>query len=97
MVKCRPDATPDAPVAVVTLWVERMRQTLADDAPLHREIHVVVEACVLVDGPTERTMVNDDVVVRCRRVGRSIGMTRIIDERVNVTEPATDIPHDNIL
>ena len=53
-------AAPDASVAMCSLGVPRIGETLGNGTPLHGEIVVVVERCHLVDTPAEGTVVEDD-------------------------------------
>ena len=56
-------ATPDTAVAVRALVVHRVAQALAQDAPLHREVLVVVERRTLVGAPRHRAVVQNDVLL----------------------------------
>ena len=56
-------AAPDAAVAVGALRVLGVVEALAEDAPLHREVLVVVERGAFVHRPAHRAVVEDDVGV----------------------------------
>ena len=49
--------TPNAPIAVSTLAVTGVGQTLAHSTPLHGEVVVVVKRSYFVNAPTERAVV----------------------------------------
>ena len=53
-------AAPDASVAMCSLGVPRIGETLGNGTPLHGEIVVVVEGSHLIDTPAEGTVVEDD-------------------------------------
>ena len=53
-------SAPDAAVTMRSLVMSGIGQSLAEHAPLHREVIVVVERSEFVNAPTHRAMVDDD-------------------------------------
>ena len=56
-------SSPDASIAVLAFFVDGVEQAFAGDAPLHREVPVIVERGTFVRAPAHRTMVDDDIPV----------------------------------
>ena len=54
-------SSPYTSVAVCSLLVACIVETLGNGTPLHGEVLVVVERCCLVDAPAQRAVVYDDV------------------------------------
>ena len=68
-------AAPDAAIAVSTLAVTRIHETLGNRTPLHGEVVVIVIRSHLVDTPRERAVVEDDA----RLVTLPCGIGTLVD------------------
>ena len=56
-------ATPVATIAVGTLLMTTVAQTLADDAPLYSDILTAIYRTALVYAPRHRAVIDDDIIV----------------------------------
>ena len=56
-------SSPDSSVTMFVLGVSGICKSLAEGAPLHGEVAVVVERCYLVNAPREGAVVENDVVL----------------------------------
>ena len=56
-------AAPVATVAVSTFRVSGILQALRNDTPLHGEVLTAINRQALIDAPTDRAVVDDDIVV----------------------------------
>ncbi|MNL86341.1 hypothetical protein D3C87_2150070 [compost metagenome] len=63
MVEAGALAAPDAAIAMRSLEMHALVQAFGNDAPLHGEVLVVVERCVLIHGPAHGAMIHDDILV----------------------------------
>ncbi len=85
-------AAPDAAIAVGSLAMACVAKALANGAPLHGEVVVVIERGHLVDAPRERAVVEHHTCIVTRRAG--IGA--IIDILL-LSTANTDEAHHNVI
>ena len=80
--------TPVAAVAVGSLAVSRILQTLCGDAPLNGKVLSAIDRQTFVDAPADRTMVDDDVVVvhRTEAVAFMVGNIFIAQAETHITD-----------
>ena len=83
---------PNATIAMCTLVVSRIVETLAQRTPLHGEAIVIVERSHLIDTPTERTVVENLIAILTRP--NSIGSIIYI---LHLTAATTNIANDDIV
>ena len=77
---------------MASLVVSCVGEALGDGAPLHGEVAVVVERCHLIDTPTERAVVEDDVLV----MAPPAGISSIVDIH-GIAATHTDEAHDHVV
>ena len=85
-------AAPDAAIAMGSLAMACVAKALANGAPLHGEVVVVIERGHLVDAPRERAVVEHHTCIVTRRAG--IGA--IVDVLL-LSTANTDEAHHNVV